>query len=179
MIPNWSSSSRAVLAMSCIRLADDDLADRAFRPRRLAAGERRQGAVARVFQPLGLDVPVGDLLAQTAVLDGQARRGSRCRAPASAPWRWPAPPPPPIASRSFIRVMRAVRQPSPTSPTRWESLIRRSVKYTSLKFDAAGHLLDRPHLDARRLHVDPEHGQALVLGHVRDRCGRAAMPKSE
>jgi hypothetical protein len=31
---------------------------------------------------------------------------------------------------------------------------------------AAG-LLDRPHLDARALHVQEEHGEALVLGDVR------------
>src|SRR2546428_471075 len=31
----------------------------------------------------------------------------------------------------------------------------------------ARHLVDRPHVDGRVLHVHPEHGHALVLGHGR------------
>ena len=42
------------------------------------------------------------------------------------------PPPPPIAVRSFIKVVNAARQPSPTSPTRYASGTRVSVMYTSL-----------------------------------------------
>ncbi|HEV8566863.1 MAG TPA: hypothetical protein VGQ92_07155 [Actinoplanes sp.] len=40
--------------------------------------------------------------------------------------------PPPIATRSFISVVRATRQPSPTSPRRRESCSRTSVRNTSL-----------------------------------------------
>ena len=35
----------------------------------------------------------------------------------------------------------------------------------------ARHLVDRPHLDTRRVHVDPEHRHALVLGHIRIGAG--------
>ena len=39
---------------------------------------------------------------------------------------------PPIATRSFISVVCATFQPSPTSPSRWLSGIRTSVRKTSL-----------------------------------------------
>ena len=39
----------------------------------------------------------------------------------------------PTASRSFISVVSATFQPSPTSPSRWLSGMRTSVKNTSLK----------------------------------------------
>ena len=46
----------------------------------------------------------------------------------------PLPPPPaPIAARSFISVVRATFQPLLTSPRRWSSGTRTSVKKTSLK----------------------------------------------
>ncbi len=41
----------------------------------------------------------------------------------------------PTATRSFISVVIATFQPSPTSPRRWLSGTRTSVKKTSLKFD--------------------------------------------
>ena len=40
--------------------------------------------------------------------------------------------PPPMATRSFMSVVSATRQPSPTSPRRSASGMRTSVKYTSL-----------------------------------------------
>ena len=40
--------------------------------------------------------------------------------------------PPPMETRSFISVAVATCQPSPTSPSRWSSGIRTSVRNTSL-----------------------------------------------
>ena len=45
----------------------------------------------------------------------------------------PPPPPAPIEARSFIRVVSATVQPWLTSPRRWASGTRTSVKKTSLK----------------------------------------------
>ena len=59
---------------------------------------------------------------------GRARRGSRPATPMS-------PPAPPIATRSFISVVSATRQPSPGSPSRSLSGMRTSSKNTSLKPD--------------------------------------------
>ena len=106
----------------------DDLADRAFRPRRLAARQGGHGAEAGVLQPLGLDVPVGQLLAERRV----AERRARCRVCSSrasvmiadSPGRAP----PPTASRSFISVTSETFQPSSTAPSRWLSFTRTSVK---------------------------------------------------
>ena len=78
----------------------------------------------------------------------------------------PPAPPAPIDARSFISVVSATVQPWFTSPRRWSSGTRTSVKNTSLNDGAAGHLAQRPDLDAGRVHVDDEAGEALVLGQV-------------
>ena len=75
----------------------------------------------------------------------------------------PPPLPAPIEARSFISVVSATAQPPLTSPRRWSSGTRTSLKKTSLNDGAAGHLAQRPHLDAGRLHVDDEAGEAAVL----------------
>ena len=46
-----------------------------------------------------------------------------------------------------------------------------------VELGVARHLAQRAHLDAGRLHVDDEGGEAPVLGQRRDRCGRRAGPK--
>ncbi len=77
--------------------------------------------------------------------------------------RPPPPPPDPIATRSFISVVIATVQPSLTSPSTFSCGTRTSSKNTSLKlappFICLSGLID----DARRLHVDDERGDALVL----------------
>ena len=72
----------------------------------------------------------------------------------------------PIDIRSFISVVSDTFQPSPTAPSRW--LIRNHDvgEIDLVEFLHAVGLLDRPHLDAFALHVEEEHRQALVLGHV-------------
>ena len=52
--------------------AVDQLADRGFRPRRLAARQRRHGAEVRVLEALARHVPVGELVAHGLVLEGRA-----------------------------------------------------------------------------------------------------------
>ena len=84
----------------------------------------------------------------------------------------------PTASRSFISVVSDTFQPSPTLPSRWASGTRTSVKNTSLKLRGAGHLLDRPHLDARRFHVEKEEGQALHASAHSGSVRVTMMPKS-
>ena len=82
------------------------------------------------------------------------------------PSRRRPPPPPPIDARSFISVVSATVQPWLTSPRRWSSGTRTSLKNTSLN--------DAPPVIWRsgrtstpgRLHVDHEAGEALVLGLV-------------
>ena len=78
----------------------------------------------------------------------------------------PPPPPAPIDARSFISVVRATVQPWLTSPRRWSSGTRTLVEEHLVERRAAGHLAQRPDLDAGRLHVDDEAGEALVLGQV-------------
>ena len=53
-------------------IGGDDLADRAFRAGGLAARQGGHGAEAGELQPLGLDVPVGQLLAEGLVGQGRA-----------------------------------------------------------------------------------------------------------
>jgi len=43
----------------------------------------------------------------------------------------------------------------------------RAAEEDFVEFGAARHLLDRAHFDGGVLHVDPEHGEALVLRHIR------------
>jgi hypothetical protein len=86
--------------------------------------------------------------------------------------------PAPIGQRSFISVVSDTFQPVPDRAQALAVGMRRSVKYTSLKSGLAVDLLDRADLDAGALHVDEEHGQAVVLGDIGSvRVSR--MPKSE
>ena len=135
-------------------------------PRRLALGERRQGAVARQLQPLLLDVPVGDLAAHLLVLDRRSVLEVG-------------------VARQFHQLVdiEAARRQADRQPLVHQGGERRLPALAHLaqalavgdahvgeehlvEVGAARHLLDRPHLDARRLHRQEEHGEAGVLGHV-------------
>src|SRR6476469_1178180 len=76
----------------------------------------------------------------------------------------PPPPPEPMATRSFISMAIAQRQPSSTSPMRLASGTRTSVKNTSLN-------PERPDLHAGRVEVDDEHRDAAVLRLLGVRAG--------
>ena len=68
--------------------------------------------------------------------------------------------------RSFMRVVSATVQPWFTSPSRWSSRHAHVGEEHLVERRAAGHLAQRTHLDTRRVHVDDEAGEALVLRHV-------------
>ena len=70
---------------------------------------------------------------------------------------------PPMETRSFIRVTMAPRQPSPTSLRRSESGTADVGEVDLVELGVAGHLAQRPDLDAGGVHVDHEVGEALVL----------------
>ncbi len=71
-----------------------------------------------------------------------------------------------MVSRSNISVVRAVPQPLPTPPTTASASSLTSSKKTSLN-SASPEIWRRPRMvTPGRVHVDDEHRQALVLGHV-------------
>ena len=128
--------------------------------------ERRQRAVARQLQPLLLDVPVGDLAAHLLVLDGRSVLEIG-------------------VARQFHQLVdiEAARRQADRQPLVHQGGERGLPALAHLaqalavgdahvgeehlvEVGAARHLLDRPHLDARRLHRQEEHGEAGVLGHV-------------
>ena len=137
-----------------------------FRPRRLALGERRQRAVARQLQALLLDVPVGDLAAHLLVPDrrpvlevGVARQlhqlvdieAARRQADRQ-----------PLVHQGGERGLPALAHLAQALAVGNAHVGEEHL----VEVGAARHLLDRPHLDARRLHRQEEHGEAGVLGHV-------------
>ena len=65
-------------------------------------------------------------------------------------------PPLPSPARSFANVVLATAQPPFSSPIIADWFTRASEKNTSLKSDRPGHLAQRPHLDARLVHLDGE-----------------------
>ena len=97
---------------------------------------------------------------------GRARSGGPSRSPGCSRPPPPPPPPAPIAARSFISVVRATVQPLLTSPRRWASGTRTSVKNTSLKLAPPVIWRSGRISTPGRLHVDDEAGEALVLGQV-------------
>ena len=80
------------------------------------------------------------------------------------------------APRSLASVVFATRQPSFSGPMRFSTGTSTSSRKTSLNSLLAGHLAQRPHVDARRVHRDREHRDALVRRARRDRCARARCP---
>ena len=73
---------------------------------------------------------------------------------------------PPIETRSFMSVVSETRQPSPGVA---EALGVRDAgvgEVDLVELGLAGHLAQRPSLDARCVHVDDEGREARVLGHV-------------
>ena len=98
---------------------------------------------------------------------GRSARSRRFASSANAVKPPLPPPPPPMlprAWRSKASMVRATRQPSSTSPTTLATGTRTSSRKTSLKWDSPVSLAQRPHRDARHVHVDDEHGDALALG---------------
>ena len=69
-------------------------------------------------------------------------------------------------ARSCASDPMVMRQPSLSAPTRFSFGTITSVKNTSAKSRRAAEVAQRPHLDARRVHVDDEQADALVLRHV-------------
>ena len=70
------------------------------------------------------------------------------------------------APRSLASVVFATRQPSCSGPMRFSTGTSTSSRNTSLNSLLAGHLAQRAHVDARRVHRDREHRDALVRRRV-------------
>ena len=85
----------------------------------------------------------------------------------------------PMADRSFISVVRATRQPSPTAPMRFSSGTRGVGHVDLVELGLARDLTEGSHLDARRVHVEGEVGHALVLGLLRVGAGDQHPPVGE
>ncbi len=78
---------------------------------------------------------------------------------------------PPMETRSFISVVTATCQPSPSSPRRAEAGIRGVGEEHLVELSLTGDLEERPHLDARCPHVDQERGHPPVLRDIGIRPG--------
>ena len=73
---------------------------------------------------------------------------------------------PPIETRSFISVVIETR-PALADVAEAQRVGHAHVGEEALvELGLAGHLVERAHLDAGRVHVDEEGRDALVLGHV-------------
>ena len=125
------STSATKFAVRRHVVGERQLGDRHLRAGQLAGLDLVGGALVVVLGDLEVDVHVGQLLAdervvvQPEVADHLGQPGDVARPP-------PPPPPPPIEARSFISVVSATVQPWFTSPRRWSSGTRTSVKNTSL-----------------------------------------------
>ncbi len=164
------------LLQPLVELGRHELGDRPFGPDLGAAlALRRRPLVVEPDEP-ALDVRLREALAGDRVGDalGGAREAAtpgcrrRCR-------RSPSPAPE-SETRSFMSVVIATRQPSPSGPTRIESGTRTLSKNTSLNSASPVIWTQRSHVDPGRLHVDDEVRQPLVLRHRRGPCGRASIP---
>ena len=142
----------------------DQLADRGFRARRLAARQGGLGAQPRQPQALGAHIPVGDLFAQRRVLDPRARqRGDAGGQIHDLPVVAGA-----AADGVALVHQRDDRDP-PALAHRADALavLHPQVGEVDLvEARGARHLVDRAHVDGRIVHVDPEHREAPVLRHV-------------
>ena len=94
-----------------------------------------------------------------------ARRSRPCRRRPS-----PCPPGPGARRRAWCGPPSSRRARSPRTLA---AGTRTPSRKTSLKWAVARHLAQRPHRDARRVHVDDEHGDALALGARRIAAGQA------
>ena len=70
---------------------------------------------------------------------------------------------PPIDTRSFISVVSDTRQPSPGLPSISDVGDAGVGEVHLVELGLAGHLAQRPDLDAGSVHVDDERGEAGVL----------------
>ena len=139
------------------------------------------GALVRVAQHLALDPQLRDAVAVDGVTFGERAlapqverlldaRHAACRSgrPARRRRSW-------CARSSAWSSRRASRRRCPDAVGVGDSHIG---EVHLVELGLAGDLAQRPHLDAGRVHVEHEVGQALVLRQLRDRCARRACPRS-
>jgi hypothetical protein len=113
--------------MRHVDLGELELGDRALGPG-VAGPAVLAGPDVGEAQDLGVDPQLHEPVAPGRVVHRHLARQMRtasAMAPVPRPGR---PPPPPMVVRSFIRVVMATRQPSPTSPMRSASGTRTSVR---------------------------------------------------
>ena len=85
---------------------------------------------------------------------------------------------PAVPTRSWPSVLIATCQPSPSPPSRQSTGMRGVGEEHLVEHRVAGDVADRPALDAGRLHVDDERGDALVLRAALDR-GRVGAQEEQ
>ena len=130
----------------------DELADGVLRPRRLAARERGHRAEAGEPHALRLHVESASrsrtaAFAMAGPSSSCDRRGPGRRSPRSRGRAGRR-----TARRSFMSVVMATPQPAPTAPEPLAVGDAHVGEVDLVEVRGAGDLLDRPHLDARRLH---------------------------
>src|SRR5665647_77589 len=138
------------------------LADRILRPRPLALRQRRDRAHAGVFQPARLHRPVGQSGAHTAVVDRKAVFQHQIAAEFE---QFGEAGGDPRADRHALVHQRGQRH-VPAVIDGAEPLAIRNLHIGAIDFVEVGRavgLLDRLDLDAGALHVQEEHGEALVF----------------
>ena len=144
-------------------LGEDQLRHRALGP----GTGRRHGPVgaAQVEEPHGGvvgDVATHSLLAPGQPLRVRVEHAGRVRLPGiDMP-----PPPPPMLTLSLPSVARATVQPPSTGPTTSSSGTKTSLKKTSLNSELPVVIFSGRTSTPLRVHVDHDHRDALVLGHV-------------
>ena len=159
--PIRSSRVRAQLVL----FGEGQLADRSLRTRRPLS---TQVGGPLVGEP-GRLVPTHSCMSRSRSAIAWAEV-SCPSAPCTPGWRSPIGPaprratPPPMETRSFIRVVMAMRHPSPSPPRRSTSGMRASVKNTSLNSASPVIWCSGRTSTPGRVHVDQEAGDALVLG---------------
>ena len=162
-----SGPSRLIASVDpLVDLGERELADRALGTRDAGLAVLARADVGEA-QHLGLDPELrrprrarpgragrsGRLAPDAA----SARRSGRTRGRATAP---------PIVTRSFMSVVIDTRQPSPTSPIAIGVGHAHVGQVHLVELGLAGDLAQRPHLDAGRVHVEREVGEAAVLRDV-------------
>ena len=166
----WSvgpSTSSAVAASRCSASAISSFTLELSGPDRAAVEELADGAVGVVAEHLDADRTPARARPATSGRRAAAARRARARRPRatarsshvrSLTCRGSA-----AVPRSCPSVYIAIFQPSPRSPSRFSFGHHDVVEEQLAELGVAGDLRHRPHLDARRAHVDDQHRDAAVL----------------
>ena len=165
--------------MRLLSSADAELADRALGPGRCPSCG---SGSARMLVSRSTSASIQSCISSSRVGRVRAVAGVRCHSVDSCADRRPSPCggiAPPIDTRSFISVV------SDTPPAVADVAEPLGVgdahvgEVHLVELGLAGHLAQRPHLDAGRVHVDDEVRSCPCACGARGRCGRRACPSRD